>query len=70
MDSWLISLWHTSEEDLTEYVLLRADAADHAPGGLAEIMGPRAKKLFKALLRNSPVTLNRIIGGYCYRHMG
>jgi hypothetical protein len=62
--------WHTSEEDLTEYVLLRAGAAGRAPGGLAESMGPRAKELFKVLLRNSPVTLNRIIGSYCYRHMG
>jgi Acetyltransferase (GNAT) domain len=62
--------WHTSEEDLMEYVLLRAGATDRAPGGIAELIGPRARELFKVLLRNSPVTLNRIIGGYCYRHMG
>jgi hypothetical protein len=62
--------WNTSEEDLTEYVLLRDGAADRAPGGIAEPIGPRAKELFKLLLRSSPVALNRIIGGYCYRHMG
>ena len=62
--------WRTSEEDLTEYVLLRGGAADRAPGGLAELVGPQARHWFKALLRKSPVTLNRIIGGYCYRHMG
>jgi CelD/BcsL family acetyltransferase involved in cellulose biosynthesis len=62
--------WSTSEEDLTEYVLLRAGAPDRAPGGFAELIGPQAREWFKVLLRNSPVTLNRIIGGYCYRHMG
>jgi CelD/BcsL family acetyltransferase involved in cellulose biosynthesis len=62
--------WNTSEEDLTEYVLPPDGAADRAPGVVAELIGPRAKELFKVLLRNSPETLNRIIGSYCYRHMG
>jgi hypothetical protein len=62
--------WNTSEEDLTEYVLLRASAVVGAPGVVAELVGPQAREMFKVLLRNSPVTLNRIIGGYCYRHMG
>ena len=62
--------WRTSEEDLTEYVLLRAGAADRAPGGFVELVGPQAREWFKTLLRYSPVAVNRIIGGYCYRHMG
>ena len=62
--------WNTSEEDLTEYVLLRGGVTNRAAGGIAEVIGPRAKGLFRMLLRKSPLTLNRIIGGYCYRHMG
>jgi hypothetical protein len=62
--------WRTSEEDLTEYVLLRAGAAGRTPGGFAKLIGPQAREWFKVLLRYSPLTLNRIIGGYCYRHMG
>jgi CelD/BcsL family acetyltransferase involved in cellulose biosynthesis len=62
--------WSTSEEDLTEYVLIRDGRVERGPGLVKELFGPRAKELFKLLLRNSPVTLNRIIGGYCYRHMG
>lgn len=62
--------WRTSEEDLAEYVLLRSGAADRAPGGFAELVGPQARAWFKALLRYSPVAVNRMIGGYCYRHMG
>jgi hypothetical protein len=62
--------WNTSEENLSEYLLVRAGAADRARGGEAQFIGPRTKELLKVLLRNSPVTLNRIIGGYCYRHMG
>jgi CelD/BcsL family acetyltransferase involved in cellulose biosynthesis len=62
--------WHTSEEDLTEYVLSRTGAPERAPGGLVELAGPRARALCKLLLRNSPVAVNRLIGTYCYRHMG
>ena len=61
--------WHTLEEDVTENILLRADASDHVPSA-AELLGPRAMELLKALIRKSPLALNRIIGGYCYRHMG
>lgn len=61
--------WHTTEEDVTENVLLRAGDADHMPSA-AELLGPRAMELLKTLLRKSPLAVNRIIGGYCYRHMG
>jgi CelD/BcsL family acetyltransferase involved in cellulose biosynthesis len=62
--------WKTSEEDLTEYVLLRAGAIGRSPAGFARLIGPESSEWFKVLLRYSPETLNRIIGGYCYRHMG
>jgi len=59
--------WNTVEEDVTEHVLTRHGAAEDVA---AEILGPRAKKYLSALLRKSPVTLNRMIGWYCYQHMG
>ena len=62
--------WHTAEEDLSEYVLSRSGTPERAPGGLVELVGPRARAAFKLLLRNSPLSVNRLIGTYCYRHMG
>ena len=62
--------WSTSEEDLAEYLLPGAGEASRSPSGFAKLVAPQAAEWFKVLLRYTPVTLNRIIGGYCYRHMG
>jgi len=59
--------WNTIEEDVTEHVLTRKGAADATA---AEILGRREMQFFKVMLRKCPLTLNRIIGEYCYRHMG
>ena len=59
--------WNTLEEDVAEHVLTRNGTT---VGAAQEMLSPRAKQFFKVLLRNSPVTVNRMIGAYCYRHMG
>jgi predicted N-acyltransferase len=57
--------WNPIEENIAECVLIH-----DRDNGKMEFIDSCARRLFRSVLRNSPLTLNRIIGSYCYRHMG
>jgi hypothetical protein len=63
--------WGTIEEKLTDYTL----GADHGketqvPGGVSRSDDSLAYALCKQVIANAPMPVCRMIGDFCYRHLG
>jgi hypothetical protein len=63
--------WGTVEETLTDYTLRRPGAQDlHVKSGTTSVQDSRLYTVCKQAIAKAPMPLCKLIGNFCYRHLG
>jgi hypothetical protein len=62
--------WNAVEEDLAEFSLAAAEKSKESEEPRRAREGSAAYRLVRLVLANAPKPIYRMIGDYCYRHLG